>query len=99
MFDPDYDFNFHNLIIAPSFTPWYQNNPAVSSFEINDALIPRNFRSTYWNLKPTIGKTHITPYSKLEFRDLDYPSEFGIDLLTADSIKAFAYELEKDAEL
>ena len=98
--DPKTEFNFHNLIIAPAFTPWYQNNPAVSSLEINDTtLIPRNFRSTFWNLKTTIGKTRITPYNELEFRDVDYLSEFGIDELTPDSIKAFAQKLEKDADL
>ena len=87
--DPKDDFNFHNLILAPSFTPWYQNNPAVSSLEITNALVPRNFRSTYWNLKETIGKTHITPYSQLEFRDLDYRTEYGLDELTPDAIEAF----------
>ena len=30
--DPATEFSFHNLIIAPSFTPWYKNNPGVSAF-------------------------------------------------------------------
>jgi len=64
--------NFHNLIIAPSFTPWYQNNPAVSVMEIDDQQIPRNLRSTYWNIENTIGDSQITPYEELEFRNLDY---------------------------
>ena len=30
--DPATEFSFHNMIIAPAFTPWYKNNPAVSAF-------------------------------------------------------------------
>ena len=41
----------------------------------------------------------MTPYSKLEFRDLDYITEYGIDELTADAIDAFREKLEKDVEL
>ena len=26
---------FHNLFVAPSITPWYKNNPGVTSFEIS----------------------------------------------------------------
>ena len=50
-------------------------------------------------MKETIGKTTITPYSKLSFRDLNYPSEYGLDELTPDAINAFRDELEKDPEL
>ena len=60
--DPERDYDFHNLLIAPSFTPWYKNNPAVSVFEIDDGLIPINLKSTYFNLKPTIGKDDRMPY-------------------------------------
>ena len=60
--DPERDYDFHNLLIAPSFTPWYKNNPAVSVFEIDDGLIPINLKSTYFNLKPTIGKDDRTSY-------------------------------------
>ena len=85
--DPDTTFDFHNLIIAPSFTPWYKNNPAVSRFTVDDStLVPKGFESTYWNLKPTIGHPHIMSYPELSFRDLDYASDFGIDELTAESI-------------
>lgn len=38
--DPEPAFNFHNLLIAPSITPWYGNNPGISAFEISDSLVP-----------------------------------------------------------
>ena len=64
--DPPTEFNFHNLIIAPSFTPWYGNNPAVSGFIIDDQTMrPRSFQATYLNLKPTVGRPHETPYDNL----------------------------------
>ena len=98
--DPGSSFDFHNLIIAPSFTPWYKNNPAVSGFSIDDrTLVPKGFRSTYWNLKPTIGHPHIMSYPELQFRDLDYATDFGIDELTAESIQDFAQKLIEDPKL
>ena len=30
---------FHNIFIAPSITPWYHNNPGVTSLEISDSLV------------------------------------------------------------
>ena len=92
--DPEGErLNFHNLIIAPSFTPWYRNNPAVSVMEIDEQQIPRNFRSTYWNLGDTIGDTQVTPYEDLEFRDLDYKEAYGLDELTPNAIQMFAVQL------
>lgn len=91
--------NFHNLIVTPSFTPWYQNNPAVSALEINEHQIPHNFRSTYWNLKETIGYTHTTPYEHLVFRDLDYTAKYGLDVLTPNALKAFKDRLLADVEM
>ena len=38
--DPEQPFNFHNLLIAPSVTPWYKNNPGVSVFELTDSFVP-----------------------------------------------------------
>ena len=53
---------------------------AVSAIEIDDhTLIPHSYNASYLNLQPTIGKQARTPYNKLEFRDLDYAKEFGID--------------------
>ena len=74
---------FHNILVNPSMTPWSSNNPGVSALEItDDTLIPRNLQATYLNLRRTIGKKQKTPYSLLEWRDLDYLEEFGIDELT-----------------
>ena len=71
---------FHNILVNPSMTPWYGNNPAVSAIEIDDdTLIPHSYNASYLNLQPTIGKQARTPFNKLEFRDLDYAKEFGID--------------------
>ena len=92
--DPERDYDFHNLLIAPSFTPWYKNNPAVSVFEIDDGLTPINLKSTYFNLKPTIGKADRTPYDQLEFRDIDYTQDYKIRELTPSAIDAFRMRLE-----
>lgn len=32
------DDYFHNLLVLPSITAWYDNNPGVSSFRINSEL-------------------------------------------------------------
>ena len=37
----DFKDMYHNIFIAPSVTPWYLNNPGVTSFEISaDQLKP-----------------------------------------------------------
>ena len=59
---------YHNMFIAPSVTPWYSNNPGVTSFEISEDLVPLNLRSTFLNLKKTYGKDTPTPEEELEFR-------------------------------
>lgn len=46
---------FHNLLVAPSITAWYDNNPAVSAFRIDNELKPVQLRSSFFNLKATIG--------------------------------------------
>lgn len=46
---------YHNLFVAPSITPWYDNNPGVSSFKISDDFKPVALRQTFLNLSPTIG--------------------------------------------
>lgn len=56
------DALFHNIFVAPSITPWYSNNPAVTSFEISeDGLTPHKLRSTFLNLAPTIGQDKPLP--------------------------------------
>lgn len=68
-------------------TPWYSNNPGVTALEIDDkTLVPGKMVATYLNLAPTIGQRLRTPYSQLEWRDLDYAAEFGIEALTAQDI-------------
>ena len=59
---------FHNLLVAPSITPWYKNNPGVSSLAVNDDLIPCKLRTTFLNLDRTIGKEEVTAFEDLEFR-------------------------------
>ena len=78
--DAEDDSLFHNILVNPSLTPWYSNNPGVSALEIDDeTLIPHNYQASYLNLAPTMGrKAHKTPYDELEFRDLDYQAEFGL---------------------
>ena len=35
---------FHNILVNPSLTPWYYNNPGVSALEIDDkTLVPQNY--------------------------------------------------------
>lgn len=63
---------FHNLLVAPSITPWYKNNPGVSSLKIGNDMVARNLKTTFLNLNPTIGLINSTPFDKLEFRELDF---------------------------
>ena len=81
------DTLFHNILVNPSIAPWKRNNPGISCFEINDeTLIPQNYQASYLNLAPTIGKVLHTPYRKLQWRDIDYQSDFGISELTPKGI-------------
>ena len=65
----DFKDMYHNIFIAPSITPWYSNNPGVTSFEISaDQLKPQSLRSTYLNLSATIGHDEPLPFENLEFR-------------------------------
>jgi len=57
--------------------------------EIDDeTLIPKGLKQSFLNLQATFAKDDITPYEDLEFRDLDYATEFGLMDLTPDSIEA-----------
>ena len=40
-----------------------------------------------------------TPHSQLNFRDLDYATDFGINELTAESIQNFAQKLKENPDL
>ena len=95
----DNDNYFHNLLVAPSITPWYNNNPGVSSLTIDGDLVARNLKSTYLNLAPTIGPISATPFDELEFRELDFAKQFGIKDLSAESIYKFALRLAGDEKL
>ena len=97
--DPQVDYDFHNLLIAPSFSPISKNNPAVSAFEISDDLVPEFLKSTYWNLKPTIGKDDRTSYNELEFRDIDYNQDYKVRELTPQSFDSFRQRLEENSDL
>lgn len=91
---------FHNIFVAPSITPWYSNNPAVTSLEIDgDDLKPKNLRSTFLNLEPTIGRDSYVSLDELEFRELDFEADFGVKDMTADSILALAHRLQEDEKL
>ena len=89
--------------MAPSITPWYSNNLAVTSFEINrhqgGDLVPEKLRSTYLNLQPTIGLEKPLPLDQLEFRELDYAKQYGVKDMTASSILALAATLERDEKM
>ena len=88
---------YHNLFVAPSITPWYKNNPGVTSFEItDDTLIPQKLRTTFLNLRKTLGKETVTPFEELEFRELDYEASFGIKDMTAASIWNLAMRMSND---
>ena len=90
---------FHNIFVAPSITPWYSNNPGVTSFEIvGEDSTPKNLRSTFLNLEPTIGKDSYTPQDELEFRELDFEAHFGVKDLSADSILDLARRLSEDED-
>ena len=47
---------YHNLLIAPSVTPWYNNNPGVAAFEVDENLKPFNLKQSNLNLDATIGR-------------------------------------------
>ena len=104
--DTDYDVElddslFHNILVNPSLTPWYYNNPGVSALEINDkTLVPHNYQASYLNLAPTMGKkAPMTPYDELEWRDLDYQTEFGLEDLTVTGIHKLRLRLQEDQHL
>ena len=90
------DTLFHNILINPSLTPWYYNNPGVSCLEIDDeTLIPHNYQASYLNLAPTMGKNASRPpYEELEWRDLNYQAEFGLEDLTAAGIHKLRLKLQ-----
>ena len=57
------DSLYHNMLVNPSATPWYGNNPGISAIEIDDeTLIPHNYHATFLNLKKTLDKPTRTPY-------------------------------------
>ena len=80
----------HNIFVAPSITAWYNNNPGVSSFKIDDDFKPHELRSTFLNLAPTIGHDQPLPFEQLEFRDVNYGELYKIKDLTVKSIWDFA---------
>jgi len=90
---------FHNLFVAPSITPWYYNNPGVTSLEISEDLLPQNLHSTFLNLKPTIDQEFPLPQDELEFRKLDYAERYGIEKMTAEEIFALVERLLEDEDL
>lgn len=65
--DDDGDY-YHNIFVAPSLTPWYSNNPGVTSLKISEDNVPHGLKSTFLNLNATIGKNEPLPYDELEFR-------------------------------
>ena len=95
------DSLFHNILINPSVTPWYYNNPAVASLEIDDeTLIPHNYQASFLNLAPTMGKNASLPeYDNLEWRDLDYQTEFGLEDLTPAGIHKLRLKLQQNQHL
>ena len=95
---------YHNIFIAPGITPWYNNNPAVSSLEVrkdddSGTLIPHNLRTTFLNLEPTLGKDEPLSYDELEFRELSFEETYGVKDLTAKSIIDLARRLADDEAL
>lgn len=70
---------FHNLFVAPSITPWYKNNPGVTSFEISQDRVPQNLRSTFLNLAPTIRDGSPLPVDEFEFREVNYGERYGVE--------------------
>ena len=94
------DSLYHNMLVNPSATPWYGNNPGISAIEIDDeTLIPHNYHATFLNLKKTLDKPTRTPYKQLEWRDCDYTKEYGIDELTPQGIHELRIKLQKDPKL
>ena len=92
------DEKYHNLFVAPSITPWYSNNPGVTSFE-NDDFVPKKLRTTFMNLNQTIGQHEVLPKEDIEFRELVWEDQYGIDELTPDQIWRLAEKLANDADL
>ena len=91
---------FHNILINPSVTPWYKHNPGISAIDINDeTLIPFNYTASYLNLDATIGQTQRTPYSQLQWRDVDYNQLYGLDELTPQGIHKLRIRLQNNREL
>ena len=88
--------SYHNLFVAPSISPWYYNNPGVTSFEISDDLVPQKLRSTFLNLATTIGQDKPLPLDQLEFRELDFAAQYGVEDMTAESILELAERLSED---
>ena len=89
---------YHNIFVAPSITPWYSNNPGVSSFRIEkrDAdgdWVPLGLRSTFLNLNATIGLEAPLPLDQLDFRELDFEKDFGLVDMSASSIATLAERL------
>lgn len=93
----DEDFLFHNIVIAPSMTPWYSNNPGTGMFQIRDTdLIPFGLKHSFLNLRPTLGQEAPTPFDKLEFRHLDFEKEFGLTELTPSGFDILRKKLQAD---
>ena len=90
---------YHNIFIAPSITPWYSNNPGVTSLELSAELVPQDLRSTFLNLNATIGQEESLPYDQLEFRALSYEEQWGIDELTSHEIYRLAKRLDANDDL
>ena len=61
--------------------------------------MPKNLRSTFLNLQPTIGQESYVPLDQLEFRELNYESTYGVKDLTAASILDLAKKLSEDEDL
>mmetsp|Transcript_20175 Transcript_20175/g.24903 ORF Transcript_20175/g.24903 Transcript_20175/m.24903 type:complete len:147 (-) Transcript_20175:421-861(-) len=86
---------FHNILVNPSVSPWHSNNPGISAFEIDDeTLLPHSYHASFLNLQHTIGKEQRTPYRSLEWRDLSYKDDFGLELLTPESIHELRIRLQ-----
>ena len=87
------------MFVAPSITPWYSNNPGVTSLEISDDLVPQKLRCTFLNLATTIGQDKPQPLNQLEFRELDFNTKYGVKDITPDSILKLAALLDEDKTL
>ena len=85
---PDSPANFHNIFIAPGVTPWYSQNPGVAMFEVSDDGVPSGLKYEFLDMMSFEGSNSIE-YEDLSFKSLDLAEDFGLDLLTPDSIFAF----------